>query len=278
MLRTFLSMLRTGFGLLLVPIMGTLALASYPLFGAAGIDFFSRWWGRLTLIVGSVHVAVRGADKIDLKKSHVYVCNHQSGLDILIMLGWLPQFAHFVAKRELKKAPFIGWCLALSGHIFVDRTRGAHAIQALRAAAKGITGGKSVIVFPEGTRFPPRTVGPFKSGAFVLARAAQVPIVPVGIVGSADRMQARKFYTTPGVVGMRIGDPILPAQFEEDDAALAERVRGIVAELAGPSGTHLAPLPGRKREAAAAQPPADANPVALSDEQHQPPAAPRPTA
>ena len=257
MLRTILSMLRTAFGLLLVPIMGTLAIASYPLFGAAGVDFFSRWWGRLTLIVGSVHVAVRGADKIDLKQSHVYVCNHQSGLDILILLGWLPQFAHFVAKRELKKAPFVGWCLALSGHIFVDRARGAHALQALRHAATGITGGKSVIVFPEGTRYPARTIGPFKSGAFVLARAAHVPIVPVGIVGSAERMQARRLYTTPGVVGMRIGDPILPEQFGDDDAALAERVRQQVADLAGPSAAHLAPRPGRKGGAADDQPPVD---------------------
>lgn len=246
-----MALLRTGFALLLVPIMGTLAICSYPLFGAAGIDFFSRWWARLTLLVGDVHVAVRGADKIDLTKSHVYVCNHQSGLDILITLGWLPQFAHFVAKRELARTPFIGWCMSLSGHIFIDRTRGTHALQSLRVAARAICGGKSVIVFPEGTRFPPRTVGPFKSGAFVLARAAQVPIVPVGIVGSAERMQARRLYTTPGVVGMRIGDPILPEQFEEDDAALAERVRATVAELAGPSGAHMPPPKGRRREATA---------------------------
>ncbi|MBN2359503.1 MAG: 1-acyl-sn-glycerol-3-phosphate acyltransferase [Deltaproteobacteria bacterium] len=237
--------------------MATLAMFSYPLFGAAGVDFFSRWWARITLLVGDVHVAVRGAEKIDRTQSYVYVCNHQSGLDILIALGWLPQCAHFVAKRELARVPFMGWAMSLSGHIFVDRARGTQAIAALRAAASGVRGGKSVIVFPEGTRFPPRTVGPFKAGAFVLARAAQVPIVPVGIVGSAERMQARRFYTTPGVVGMRIGDPIPPEQFEDEDAALAERVRHVVAGLAGPSGSHLTQVPHRKRAAVDGQPPPD---------------------
>jgi 1-acyl-sn-glycerol-3-phosphate acyltransferase len=250
MLRKLNALIRTGLGFMLVPLMGTLALLSYPLFGAKGIDHVSRWWARLSLLVADVHVAVRGGDKIDVNQSHVYVCNHQSGLDIMITMGWLPQFMHFVAKKELLRAPFVGWCMSLSGHIFVDRARGAQALSALRNAASGVSGGKSVIVFPEGTRFPPRTIGPFKLGAFVLARAARVPVVPVGIVGSADRMQARRIYTTPGVVGLRIGDPIPPEQFDEDDAALAERVRKIVADLAGPSGSHLVSASGRKRDAA----------------------------
>jgi 1-acyl-sn-glycerol-3-phosphate acyltransferase len=136
-----------------------------------------------------------------------------------------------------------------------------------------------VIVFPEGTRFPARSIGPFKAGAFVLARAAHVPVVPVGIVGSAERMEARRLYTTPGVVGLRIGDPIPPEQFEDDDAALAERVRGLVAALAGPSAARLA-LPSergrRNRDQAATritgdpgsgaqEPPAQAPPTAATE-------------
>jgi 1-acyl-sn-glycerol-3-phosphate acyltransferase len=239
MLRRLIGYLGTGTGLVLTAFWGTAAMVCYPFTGARGVRACSRLWGRTLLRAGLVHVAVRGADKLDLSKPHIYVSNHQSGLDILVLIGHLPQFPHFVAKAELKKAPFIGFALKAAGHIFIDRSNHKVAIETLKAAGAEVRAGKSVAVFPEGTRFPPRVLGPFKRGAFVLARAAGVPIVPVGLVGSAERMAARKVYTVPGVVGLRIGDPILPEDFPDQDEQLAALARAEVRKLAGPSAARL---------------------------------------
>jgi len=245
MLRKLIGYFGTAMGLLLTGFWGSMAMLSYPFFRAQGVRVCSRAWGRTVLWFGNVHVAVRGAENIDPAQPYVYVSNHQSGIDILVLIGYLPQHPHFVAKLELKKVPFVGFALKYAGHIFIDRSNRTNSIKTLKSAGAEVRGGKSVAVFPEGTRFPARVLGPFKRGAFVLARAAGVPIVPVGIVGSAERMAARQIYTVPGVVGLRIGDPIPPEAFADDDKALAEQVREEVRKLAGPSARRL---PEKKTE------------------------------
>jgi len=237
MLRRLIGYIGTSLGLFLTGFWGSAAMVSYLFVGPRGVRACSRLWGRSLLWAGIVHVAVRGVDKLDLSEPYIYVSNHQSGLDILVLIGHLPQHPHFVAKAELRKVPFIGFALTYAGHIFIDRSNKKAAIETLKAAGEEVRGGKSVAVFPEGTRFPARVLGPFKRGAFVLAREAQVPIVPVGIVGSAERMAARKIYTVPGVVGLRIGEPIPPEDFPEDDEELAAMVREEVRKLAGPSAS-----------------------------------------
>jgi 1-acyl-sn-glycerol-3-phosphate acyltransferase len=241
MLRTILGFVGTFSGLLLTFFWGTLAVVGYPL----GKQRFAVWcahmWGRTVLRAGNVLVAVRGGDGIDLATPHIYVSNHQSGLDILVLCGHLPQRVVFVAKKELGKVPFVGWGLKLGGHVLIDRADRSQSYAALEAAGAEVRAGKSVIIFPEGTRSPPRELWPFKRGALKLARAARVPVVPVGIVGSAERMKARQLFTTPGLVGVRIGQPIRPEDFGDDDRALAERVRGEVARLAGPSASKVLP-------------------------------------
>lgn len=246
MLRTILGFVGTFSGLLLTFFWGSLAVLGYPV----GRQRFAVWcahmWGRTVLRAGNVLVAVRGGDQIDVSKPHLYVSNHQSGLDILVLCGHLPQRVVFVAKKELGKVPFVGWGLKLGGHVLIDRSDRAQSYGALESAGAEVRAGKSVIIFPEGTRSPPRELWPFKRGALKLARAARVPIVPVGIVGTAERMKARQLFTTPGLVGVRIGQPIPPEDFGDDDRALAERVRSEVARLAGPSASKVLPADGRR--------------------------------
>lgn len=199
-----------------------------------------RLWSRTTIWVGGVTVRVVGSPPPSLPV--VYVANHQSGLDIMALLGFLPDTPRFVAKKEMANAPFTGWAMRLGDYIFIDRSNRAEAVETLKRAGQALRqGGRSVIVFPEGTRYPPGQLGPFKAGAIHLARAADVPLVPIGLRNTGVLMERRRLMSLPGVVELHMGEPVAPAAWEGRDAELLNHLRQQVRVLAGPSAAMDAP-------------------------------------
>ncbi|KAL8946150.1 MAG: hypothetical protein Q9222_007415, partial [Ikaeria aurantiellina] len=112
----------------------------------------------------------------------VIVGNHQSELDVLLLARIWPPWCSVTAKKSLARMPFLGWFMALSGTVFIDRANNASAREAFAGAAKHMLEYRqSVFIFPEGTRSYARepVLGGFKKGAFHLAVQAQVDVVPV---------------------------------------------------------------------------------------------------
>ena len=108
--------------------------------------------------------------------------NHQTALDVLLLGTIFPKYCSVTAKKSLKRTPFLGWFMALSGTVFIDRASRTSALKAFEGAADEMKRKRqSVFIFPEGTRShaeEPMLLG-FKKGAFHLAIQAKVPIVPV---------------------------------------------------------------------------------------------------
>ncbi|KAL8708875.1 MAG: hypothetical protein Q9220_006331 [cf. Caloplaca sp. 1 TL-2023] len=126
----------------------------------------------------------------------VIVGNHQSELDVLLLARIWPPWCSVTAKSSLARMPFLGWFMALSGTVFIDRANNASARQAFAGAARQMLEFRqSVFIFPEGTRSYARgpELGGFKKGAFHLAVQAQVDVVPVvcanywGVLASGER-------------------------------------------------------------------------------------------
>jgi lysophosphatidate acyltransferase len=112
----------------------------------------------------------------------VFIGNHQTELDVLMLGAMFPKYCSVTAKSSLKKTPVLGWFMSLSGTIFIDRKNAKDAREAMKGAADEIRAKRqSVYMFPEGTRSYAKdpTLLPFKKGAFHLAVQAGVPIVPV---------------------------------------------------------------------------------------------------
>jgi lysophosphatidate acyltransferase len=112
----------------------------------------------------------------------VFVGNHQTALDVLLLGAIFPKYCSVTAKKQLKQIPFLGWFMAVSGTVFIDRGNRSTALKAFEGAGGEIRDKKqSVFIFPEGTRSNTKepTLLPFKKGAFHLAVQAQVPIVPI---------------------------------------------------------------------------------------------------
>ena len=189
------------------------------------------WAPTLNGLTGS-KIEVRGLEKVDLDKPHIYVFSHQSTLDISVAFQSIPRPLRFIAKKELLYIPFLGWYMWAMGMIFVDRKRGKKAIKSLQRAGELIRNGANIIAFPEGSRSPDGYIKPFKKGVFVVAIEAGVPIVPVAIEGTVDVMPKDTFILRPRLIRVNVGEPIPTADCKyEDREELMHKVRNTVIDL-----------------------------------------------
>lgn len=171
-------------------------------FFAPGLMWFAG--AKLTVI---------GQENVPKDKPVVFVANHASHLDIGCLCAALPVNLHFIGKKELMYFPIVGWYMLLAGHIFIDRKSRVKAAASLKQAALKIREGKSVVMYPEGTRSSDGKINAFKKGAFHLAMDAGVQIVPVSLQGTEKVWPKTSNKITPGKVIVRIGKPIDSSDF-----------------------------------------------------------------
>ena len=177
---------------------------------AIGASFFSRtgnsvhkigqWWANSILWVAGIKVQARGIENLDPNKPFVFMCNHQSNFDILVLFSALPAQFRWIAKAELFKIPLFGQSMRGAGYISIERKDRKKAIQSLKQAAERIKTGTSVMIFPEGTRSPDGNIGEFKKGGFVLAYDAGVPVIPIVLNGTWSIMSKDSLRIKPGKV------------------------------------------------------------------------------
>jgi 1-acyl-sn-glycerol-3-phosphate acyltransferase len=210
------------------------ALAVIPI-NAGGKAFHrnSRMWARVSCAIAGVKVVVEGADKVDFSKRYIFVANHASLFDIPSIVIGLPTQIRIIYKKELERIPVFGWGLKYGKtYISIDRQRGQTAMESLQEAVRKIRGGASVLMFAEGTRSPDGKLQPFKRGAFHLAVAAGVPVVPVAIIGSHEVLPAHSSKTRGGTVRLVLSAPIDPPapNGKESEIAFMDRVHAVVAQ------------------------------------------------
>lgn len=172
--------------LLFCAIYGVFVSIFLTLFGYQGIAQWAvarAFKYTMALSTGVRFKFVGGSDKYlwDTRPA-VIIGNHQTALDVLLLGTIFPRYCSVTAKKQLKRTPFLGLFMALSGSVFVDRADKKSAVKAFDGAAREIRERRqSVFIFPEGTRSNAKEpmLLPFKKGAFHLAIQAKVPIVPV---------------------------------------------------------------------------------------------------
>lgn len=193
----------------------------------------TRLWARGVLRGTGVDVHAYGTWRLDPEGTYVLMSNHQSHVDVPTLFVALPMVPGFLAKAELRRVPLFGRAMEVGGHVFVDRAKHDRAVEAIAAAAEDIREGGSIVIFPEGTRSRRREVMPFKKGGFHLAKQAGVPIVPIGVRGTAEVLPAHSREILPGTVEVHVGDPIDPARIRALSLdELIDEVRGRICALA----------------------------------------------
>jgi len=203
----------------------------FSLLGASenSIHKVARTWATILLKISNVQVNVHGAEHILTERPQIFMSNHQSDFDILIVLAYLPGQFRWIAKKELFRIPVFGRAMKNAGYIEIDRQNHERAMQNLTEASRKIREGKSVMSFPEGTRSVDGTIKTFKKGMFHLALQAGVPIVPITIIGASEIMPKRSLRINPGRITMIIDQPIDVTAYSEDSRPeLIEQVRNVI--------------------------------------------------
>lgn len=174
-----------------------------------------RLWAWLIFRTFGVSVDLIGSEHLRNVRSFVLVSNHQSLFDILAVLLLIPREMRFLAKREIKKVPIIGFILERSENIVIDRASGGKTI---RRALAVVDHGYSICVFAEGHRFSDNVVHEFNEGAAWLAIATRLPCIPMAIGGTSEMMpRGARFALPRRRIRLVIGAPISTAGLKSAD-------------------------------------------------------------
>ena len=197
-------------------IMATISLIVWPFDRTGKMQHWcARWWCRLVAWSIFAKIKVQGTENISADQTYVYMANHSSLIDTPALFAYLPYQFRIMAKKELFYIPFMGWHLWSAGNFPIDRSDPRKTAKSLREVIEGVRSGKSLAVFPEGTRTPDGKLQEFKHGAFKIAVRAGVPIVPVSIVGTFKLLPKSTLAPRPGRVYVIIGEPIDTRQYSE---------------------------------------------------------------
>ncbi|MDD5168907.1 MAG: lysophospholipid acyltransferase family protein [Syntrophales bacterium] len=191
----------------------------------------ARIWASILLRLSGVKVETVGLENILDGRAQIFMSNHQSDFDILIVLAFIPGQFRWIAKKELFRIPAFGRAMRNAGYIEMDRQNHEKALRSLEIASQKIREGRSVMSFPEGTRSRDGKIKDFKQGLFHLALQAGVPIVPISIIGASEIMPKRSLMVNPGRITMVIGEPVDASQYSaETRHELMGKVRGTIVD------------------------------------------------
>ena len=187
------------------------------------------WSGMLKLC--GITIEVRGKEYIT--PGVIFASKHESAFETYAYTDIIPHSV-FVLKKELTYIPLFGWGQALYGMIPVDRGAGARAMKGMLAEAKKrVAAGRSIIIFPEGTRCKHGQVKGYKSGIVFLAEGLDMPVVPVAL--NSDLVWSKgAFLRRPGKVVFEFMPPMNMADYagkKEFMAALQEKIETACTKL-----------------------------------------------
>jgi 1-acyl-sn-glycerol-3-phosphate acyltransferase len=195
---------------------------------------WAEWGARTWLRLTGVRVKVAGRELLDPNQPYVFVANHWSYLDAAPLFAYTGRRMGMVAKKELLKAPLLGYGMGFVNVIAIDRSNRERAVETLKIATERLRSGISFGVCPEGTRARTGEMLPFKKGAFHMAVQAGVPVVPIALKNSDKLMGRGTGEAWPGTIEMVMLPPVETSRVSSDQdlQKLVEQVQNkIMKEL-----------------------------------------------
>jgi 1-acyl-sn-glycerol-3-phosphate acyltransferase len=223
-----------------------LALSSLPLFLIALLLFvvtfpfdrngkvlhlYSCAWAQLYFRMNPLwRLHIEGREKLPWRGPAVLVANHESLGDILVLFGLFRPFK-WVSKKSVFNVPFIGWNMRLNRYVGLVRGNRESILKMLAECEAWLEKGVPILMFPEGTRSVDGQVKAFKDGAFHLAIKKDVPVIPIVLTGTARTLPKHGLVLRDHAdCRVKVLDPVDPAGFDGDVAALREHVRMLIVE------------------------------------------------
>lgn len=187
-----------------------------------------RRWALMNMRVGGFRCRVEGGSAVPAPA--IIVSNHQHFFDIQVLAAILPPPFRFVSRVEVQRVPLIGSVLRHGGHLLVARGTAMGNEATMRRATELLERGMRIVFFPEGTRSRDGRIGPLRPGAFRLAAATGVPVVPVVLAGTREAFPAGYAHIVPARMAASILPPLAVTEREAKDDAWRDALRQEMSE------------------------------------------------
>lgn len=195
---------------------------------------FARFWCQGLIKILGLKIIVEGGEFPPKGKNYVFMCNHQSQLDIPVLEVLLKDYEiRFLAKKSLFDIPFFGWGIKALGYIPVEREDPKEGLKSLFACIERLREGNSLVIFPEGTRSKEGELLPFKKAGFLIPIKARVDLCPIVLWGTLKILPkgALWFRLKEREIKILLGPVISMEDFNvKDKNLLAEKVRAFIEE------------------------------------------------
>lgn len=226
----FSSGIRWVIGILFSLFMGSLGIILSIVYRDGNIAHsVAVLWGRWLCKLTGVRVEVIGAENVLKDRAQIFISNHQGIYDIFVLEGYLPVRFLWIAKDTLFKIPVIGWTMRKAGYIGINRTSIKKSFESMNRAVEEIKSGKSIIIFPEGTRTRDGSIGEFKRGSLFLVFKTGAPVVPITISGSFNVARRGEFRIRPGKIRIFIDKPIEVSEIpRSQEGQLMDKLRNVI--------------------------------------------------
>ena len=188
--------------------------AGFPIWALTGskrdaVNFSLSVFADTASALIGLNLKTKGEQHLWSQRPAVFVFNHQSNVDLVIVARLMRRDITGVGKREIRDIPIVGRVMESSGMVLIDRQNSISAIEAMTPLVDAMrVEGKSVCLSPEGTRAITPKLAEFKKGAFHLAMQAGVPVVPIVIRNSSDVQPKGDFLYHPGTVEVEVLPPV----------------------------------------------------------------------
>ncbi len=178
----------------------------------------AKAWAGLMLTISMSPVTLLGQENLVEPETAVYAANHLSYMDTPVLFAKLPFQFRILAKGGLWKVPFIGWHLRRSGQVAVDQSSARSSIVSLNGGVAALKAGLPLVIFPEGGRSATGLTQTFLSGGAFMAIRAQVPLVPVTLIGTYELLPIHTYHLRPRPLLLVIGRAISTTGLTTRDA------------------------------------------------------------
>lgn len=213
------TVVRTSLAYLSIAPAAIAALSSYALNRRPreARNLFQSLWGEMSSASIGLRLEVEGEEYLWSERPAVFMANHQSAVDPIVMMKLLRQDVASIAKKEVKSQPVIGQIATAMGTVFVDRMDNKSARKALEPTVDALKSGTSIMIFPEGTRSPTNKLARFKKGGFHIAIQAGVPIIPIVLKNTTDALPKSAVFARPATVEVKVLPPVFTNDWDVKD-------------------------------------------------------------
>ncbi|HUO61375.1 MAG TPA: lysophospholipid acyltransferase family protein [Candidatus Acidoferrales bacterium] len=217
------------------------ALIALPIALITGNGEILWRWGiagaKAATWLSGVRIHAVGLENLDSKAPYIFMSNHTSNLDPPVMVPLVYRPMSILAKKELFRIPVIGLVFRIGNLVPVDRSNREAAVESVKKAVEVLRSGRSMVVYPEGTRSRDGRMLSFKKGPFHMAIESGVCIAPCTVIGTHDAWPKGKFRIKPMTVTAHFHPPINPRDFQSREDLMRATWETINSALPAPYRT-----------------------------------------